>query len=106
MRQLAVRHRAPSEVPEVPQVPVLSIVAIGDEAEMSAALGMAWGGVVTGVGAAFGRQPFERPAVEDERVFDVGLVERGVHLLAEGAVADAIPRPVDADSGAIDQDAH
>ena len=57
-----------------------------------------------GVRSAIGGEMFERPAVDDERLFDGGLVKRRVHRLPESRVAETAARPVHADGGPVDHD--
>ena len=58
-----------------------------------------------GMRSAIGREMFERPAVDDERLFDSGLVKRRVHRLTKSRVAEPAARPVHANRRPVDHDA-
>jgi hypothetical protein len=51
-------------------------------------------------------QSFERPAVEDQRLLDVGLMERRIHCLAERAATDQGPWSVHPYRGSLEHDAN
>ena len=58
-----------------------------------------------GVRPALRREVLERPAVVDQCLLDGGLVQRGIHSLAEPRVAESVPRSVDADRRTVHHDA-
>ena len=58
-----------------------------------------------GVRSAIGREMFERPAIDDERLFDSGLVKRRVHRLTKSRVAETAARSVHANRRPVDHDA-
>ena len=58
-----------------------------------------------GVRSPIGGEMFERPAIDDERLFDSGLVKRCVHRLAKSRVAETAARPVHTDGRSVDHDA-
>ena len=57
-----------------------------------------------GVRSAIGREVFERPAVEDQSVFDRGLVQRRVHRFTEARVTEASAGPIHANRRSVDDD--
>lgn len=59
-----------------------------------------------GMRSAVGDEMFERPAVEDERLFNGGLVQRCVHRFTKSRVAETAPRPIHANRRPVDDDAH
>jgi hypothetical protein len=59
-----------------------------------------------GVRSAIGGEMFERPAIDDERLFDGGLVKRRVHRLTKSRVAETAARSVHANRCPVDHDAY
>ena len=56
--------------------------------------------------SSIGGEVFERPAIEDERLFDRRLVQRGVHRFTESRVAELVSWPVHTNRRPVDDDAH
>ena len=56
-------------------------------------------------GTSIAREVFEHPSVVNEQFFDSGLMQRGVHRLAEARMAGATARSVHAHRRSIDDDA-
>ena len=57
------------------------------------------------VRSAIGGEVFERPAADDERLFDSGLVKSRVHRFTKSRVAETAARSVDANRRPVDHDA-
>ena len=58
-----------------------------------------------GVRSAIGGEMFERPAIDDERLFDRGLVKRRVHRFTKSRVAETAARSIHANRRPVDHDA-
>jgi hypothetical protein len=56
--------------------------------------------------SSLGGEVFERPAVEDERLFDRSLMQRCVHRFTESRMAESVSWPVHTNRGPVDDDAH